>query len=124
MNTRNILSPNSEYERQEELRSLFNKELSLEDIACLNLSTTEDHNSISLIGCVLKDDHSLVNLARLLIAKSIPYEEELYTMAAEELSKYDDKNLIEAIAKEFIENSDNLSKVENKIFSILFSRSQ
>jgi hypothetical protein len=124
MNTRNILSPNSEYERQEELRSLFSRELSLEDIACLNSSPTEDHNSISLIGCLLKDDHSLINLARLLIAKSIPYQKDLYTIATKELSKYDDEKLLEAISKEFIENTDNLSKVENKIFGIIFSISQ
>lgn len=120
MDSRKILSPNSEFERQEELRGLLNIALSRNDITTLNQCPTQDYESIGLIGCILVNDNSLTNLARLLIANSLPYSEDLVELSKSRLSKFNLEQVKQSIAEEFLTNSKNLTNIQNKTYSILF----
>lgn len=123
MNKRKILSPNSGYERSVELNKLFTDfvELNEDDIVILNSCTTEVPEEIGLIGCILKQNNYLNN-ARLLIGSLHTYNFELVDRANQILnrSEKETKTLIDEIAKRFLENTDEISKYENKVYSILF----
>ena len=123
MNTRAILSPNSEFERKQELNKLFNsnKTLSKKEIDVLNSCTTEDHESIGLIGCVLKDN-SNVNKARLIIASNNQSNIELVSKADNLLSCSEKEldSLVTKLADIFILESENKTDYEDKVYSILF----
>lgn len=123
MNKRKILSPNSGYERSVELNKLFTDfvELNEGDIAVLNYCTTEVPEEIGLVGCILKQNNYLNN-ARLLIGSLHQYNFELADRANQILNRSEEeiKTLIDEIAERFLEKSDELSKYENKVYSILF----
>jgi len=123
LNTRAILSPNSEFERKQELNKLFNsnKTLSKKEIDVLNSCTTEDHESIGLIGCVLKDN-SNVNKARLIIASNNQSNIELVSKADNLLSCSEKEldSLVTKLADIFILESENKTDYEDKVYSILF----
>lgn len=123
MDTRAILTPNSEFERKEELNRLFysDKSLSKEEIDVLNSCTTEDHECIGLIGCILKDQ-SDVNKARLIIATHNHSNRDLATKA-EELLSCSEKELellITKLADVFLLEKYEKTRYENKIYSTLF----
>jgi len=119
MNRSAILQPNSEFERKEELNRLLNKTISEEEQQVLNECTTQDHESIALIGCIVKED-SLVNLARLIIASKNQSNIELAHMAELRLLGYEQQKLIEQMSEQFLTNTQNISKVEDRIYYTLF----
>lgn len=123
MNTEAILTPNSEFERKQELNKLFysNQSLSKEEINVLNSCTTEDHECIGLIGCIL-NDKSYVNKARLIIATNNHSNIDLATKA-EELLSCSEKELevlITEIADVFLREKHKKTRYEDKIYSTLF----
>lgn len=119
MNESAILQPNSEFERKEELNKLLKESISEKQEQRLRECTTQDHESIALIGCILKED-SLVNLARLIIATKNQSNQALANEATKRLSKYNEKELIEKISDEFLTNADNISEIEDKVYATLF----
>ena len=119
MNRSAILQPNSEFERKEELNRLLNKTISEEEQQVLKECTTQDHESIALIGCIVKED-SLVNLARLIIASKNQSNIELAHMAEMRLLGYEQQKLIEQMSEQFLTNAQNISKVEDRIYYTLF----
>ena len=119
MNESAIRQPNSEFERKEELNKALGATLSEKDQLVLKECTTQDYESIALIGCLLKDD-SLVNLARLMIGTKNRSNRELANKAEDRLTSYDQEALIDKIASEFISNTDNISEIEDKIYYALF----
>ncbi len=119
MNRSAILQPNSEFERKEELNRLLNKTISEEEQQVLKECTTQDHESIALIGCIVKED-SLVNLARLIIASKNQSNIELAHMAEMRLLGYEQQELIEKMSEQFLTNTQNISKVEDRIYYTLF----
>ncbi len=119
MNRSAILQPNSEFERKEELNRLLNKTISEEEQQVLKECTTQDHESIALIGCIVKKD-SLVNLARLIIASKNQSNIELAHMAELRLLGYEQQKLIEQMSEQFLTNTQNISKVEDRIYYTLF----
>lgn len=114
-----ILTPNSEFERKEELNALLNRSLLENEEQILRDCTSQDHESIALIGCILKDD-SLVNLARLIIATKNHSNIDLANRAELRLSEYNQQELIEKISAEFLSNADNISEIEDKTYYTLF----
>lgn len=119
MNKSAILQPNSEFERKEELNKLLDTTLSKSEQLVLKECATQDHESIGLIGCILKDD-SLVNLARLMIANKNRSNLALANKAEDRLSKYDQEELIDRVSDEFLCNAENLNEIEDKIYYTLF----
>lgn len=123
MDTRAILTPNSEFERKQELNKLFYSDriLSKEDIDVLNSCTTEDHECIGLIGCIL-NDQSDVNKARLIIATHNYSNIDLATKAEELLScsEKELEQLIVHLSNVFIREKYEKTRYEDKIFSTLF----
>ncbi len=119
MNRSAILQPNSEFERKEELNRLLNKTITEEEQQVLKECTTQDHESIALIGCIVKED-SLVNLARLIIASKNQSNIELAHMAEMRLLGYEQQELIEQMSEQFLTNTQNISKVEDRIYYTLF----
>jgi hypothetical protein len=123
MDTRAILTPNSEFERKQELNKLFysNQSLSKEEIDVLNSCTTEDHECIGLIGCVLKVQ-SDVNKARLIIATHNRSNIDLVTKAEELLSCSEEELelLITHLADIFLREKHQKTRYEDKIYSTLF----
>jgi hypothetical protein len=119
MNRSAILQPNSEFERKEELNRLLNKTISEEEQQVLKECTTQDHESIALIGCIVKED-SLVNLARLIIASKNQSNIELALMAEMRLSGYEQQKLIEQMSEQFLTNTQNISEVEDRVYYTLF----
>jgi len=123
LNKKLILSPNSEYERREELSRLFltNEKLTSKEVDIIELCTTEDHESIGLIGCILKNKTD-INMARLIIASHNRSNITLASKAKELLSKTDNELelLINKLAEKFILNTDELTEYEDKIYYILF----
>jgi hypothetical protein len=123
MDTRAILTPNSEFERKQELNRLFysNQNLSKEEVDVLNSCTTEDHECIGLIGCILKDQ-SDVNKARLIIATHNHSNIDLATKAEELLSCTENEleELINTLADVFLLEENKKSTYEDKIYSTLF----
>jgi len=119
MNESAIFQPNSEFERKQELNRLLDSTLSEREEELLRKCTTQDHESIALIGCLLQDE-SLVNLARLIIATKNQSNLNLANKAEERLLKYNQEALIEKISVEFISNTKNINEVEDKIYFTLF----
>ena len=123
LNERKILTPNSEFERREELLRMLTQSIepSKEDIAVLNLCTAEDHETIGMIGCILKNNSDL-NKARLLIASLNLSNIDLVNRANTilNLSEIELNKLIDKFANKFLSNSDGVSIYEDKIYSILF----
>ena len=123
LDKRKILTPNSGFERQEELLRLFADPVKLteEDCEVLNACTTEASETIGLIGCVLKED-SNINNARLLIASLHQYNFELVDRANEILNQSEKEvnTLIDHLSERFISKSDELSEYEDKVYFILF----
>ncbi|OIQ39373.1 MAG: hypothetical protein BM563_04335 [Bacteroidetes bacterium MedPE-SWsnd-G1] len=118
MNIKAILSPNSEFDRKQELNKLLHKVISESDKEILKQCTTQDHESIGLIGCILKED-DLVNKARILIASKNIYHESLSDIA-DELLKTDERELLtDSIAHRFLSEQDDLTEIEDKIYYIL-----
>lgn len=118
-----ILNPNSDYERHSELMRLFEKQIELtqEDLNLLNACKTESYESIGIIGCLLKEN-SNINNARLLIASLHQYNDNLVDRAIQILNRTDTeiKTLIEQLSIRFIQEADELSEYENKVYFILF----
>ena len=123
LNERKILTPNSEFERREELLRMLTQSIepSKEDIVVLNLCTAEDHETIGMIGCILKDNSDL-NKARLLIASLNLSNIDLVNRANTilNLSEIELNKLIDKFANKFLSNSNGVSIYEDKIYSILF----
>lgn len=124
LNKRKILSPNSSFERQVELRKLFTNfvDLSKEDCEVLKACITEVSEEIGLIGCLLKEDNHLNN-ARLLIASLERHNNQLNDRATKLLSRTKEEidTLIKELANRFLIDTDELSEYENKVYFILFS---
>ncbi|MEO9945705.1 MAG: hypothetical protein ABJH28_18640 [Paraglaciecola sp.] len=118
-----ILHPNSEFERKNELQTLFlnDVKLSAEDQNVLKACTTEDHESVGLIGCLLNDG-TYVNKARLIIASNNQYNDELAYRATELLSCTESElqALIEVLSDIYIMKFEQISVYENKVYGILF----
>lgn len=123
MNPKVILTPNSEFERKQELNKLFysNQNLSKEEIDLLNSCTTEDHECIGLIGCILKDQ-SYLNKARLIIATHNQSNTDLATKAKELLhcSEKELEELITKLVDVFLLEEYKKTAYEDKIYSTLF----
>jgi len=113
-----ILEPNSEFERKQELNKYLLQEISEEEKQILRQCTSEDHESIGLIGCILKDE-SLENKARILIASKNEYHESLSQIAEDLLRDNDTEVLIDKISLRFLVEHDDLSQIEDKIYFIL-----
>jgi len=120
---RKILSPNSGFERQEEIIRLFNQKtvLSIEDQEVLKACRTESYETIGYIGCLLKED-STINLARLLIASSHQYNRALSDRADEILnrSEHERNALIDTISDQVLNNKIEFTEYERKIYYFLF----
>ncbi|MGB0868429.1 MAG: hypothetical protein ACPGSD_02425 [Flavobacteriales bacterium] len=120
---RKILSPNSGFERQEEIIRLFNQKtvLSIEDLGVLKACRTESYETIGYIGCLLKED-STINLARLLIASSHQYNRALSDRADEILnrSEHERNALIDTISDQVLNNKIEFTEYERKIYYFLF----
>lgn len=118
-----ILRPNSEFERKNELQTLFLNDVKLtaEEQNVLKMCTTEDHESVGLIGCLLNDGTNL-NKARLIIASNNRYNDELAIRAAELLSCSESElqALIEVLSDIYITKFQEISAYENKVYGILF----
>jgi hypothetical protein len=123
LNATAILTPNSEFERREELTKLFYKgrKLSEKESAILNLCNTEEPECIGLIGCVLNDKSNLNN-ARLIIAYHNASNKELANKAKELLACTDQELelLIDEIVDIFFIESEDKTAYEDKVYTILF----
>ena len=123
MNPTAILTPNSAFERREELTKLFLEErnLSEKEISTLNLCTTEEAESIGLIGCILNSKNNL-NKARLIIASRNSSNKALAQKAIELLACTDEELelLIDKIVDAFFLESEDKTNYEDKVYSILF----
>ncbi|MEP0356543.1 hypothetical protein [Paraglaciecola sp.] len=123
LNSDFILHPNSEFERKNELQTLFLNDLKLttDDHSVLKMCTTEDHESVGLIGCLL-NDNTYVNKARLIIASNNQYNDELANRATELLSCSESElqALIEVLSDIYIMKFEQISAYENKVYGILF----
>lgn len=118
-----ILSPNTEFERRQELTRLL-KEFAIlteRDHTILKSCATEDHESIGIIGCLLKDN-SNINNARLIIASLNESNIELANSANSilNLSESELNILIDKLANLYILKTDEISIYEDKIYGILF----
>ncbi len=124
LNQKHILSPNSEFDRREELSKALSQIelLTEEDLNILKKCSTEDHEAIGMIGCLLKDD-SYINKARLIIASLNRSNTELAENAKHLLNCSDSElnNLVDKLSQRFILEDENLSNYENKIYTILFN---
>lgn len=123
LNPKHILSPNSEFDRRQELAKALEQQLILttEDRNLLRQCPTEDHEAIGMIGCLLNEDNC-INKARLIIAYSNRFNYDLSDQAEKLLdcNETELELLIDNLSKHYIENDDKLSNYENKIYSILF----
>jgi hypothetical protein len=123
LNKTHILSPNSEFDRRQELTNTLknNSALSDPEKAILKQCPTEDHECIGLIGCLLKET-SMVNKARLSIALLNRFNYELSETADQLLNctESEFQALIDELAEYFITKDEEITAYENKIFTILF----
>ncbi|MCH4823209.1 hypothetical protein ML462_08480 [Gramella lutea] len=119
INKRAILSPNSEFERREELLRLSNCELSEKEKEILRACDTEDHESIGMIGCLLAEENRK-NSIRLLIATRNRSNLALAEKAKNLLGDIDEQEMIESLSEVFLLESDSLSPYEDKLLFILF----
>jgi hypothetical protein len=113
MNRKKILSPNSEFERREELNSLREAALDDADHDILNQAVTGDLESIALIGILLKDN-SLLNKARLLIGTRSMSVPELRIECELLLGDIDREALLKEIA--FVYTTQALTEVEEVVY--------
>ncbi|MDT0552737.1 hypothetical protein [Urechidicola vernalis] len=120
MNIKAILSPNSEFDRKQELNKLLYEDISESEKEILKQCKTQDDESIGLIGCILKDN-SLENKARLLIASKNIYHESLSKIADGLLENEDLGSLTESIVNRFIREQNELTEVEDKIYFMLMN---
>ena len=123
LNPKHILSPNSEFDRRQELNKVLQQKLILttEDRNLLRQCPTEDHETIGMIGCLLKDDN-YINKARLLIAYLNRSNTDLSQRANSLLNCSEEKLelLINQLSERYILKDDELTLYENKIYTILF----
>ena len=123
LDSKHILSPNSEFDRRQELAKALAQQLILttEDRNLLRQCPTEDHEAIGMIGCLLNED-DYINKARLIIAYSNRFNYDLSEQAERLLdcNETELELLIDNLSKHYIENDDELSNYENKIYTILF----
>lgn len=123
LNPKHILSPNSEFDRRQELTKALQQKLILttEDCDLLRQCPTEDHEAIGTIGCLLNEDN-YINKARLIIGYSNRFNYDLSEQAETLLdcNETELELLIDTLSKHYIENDDELSNYENKIYTILF----
>ena len=124
MNKKHILSPNSEFERREELARLLSRAgyHSEDELEILRSCTTEDHESIGMIGCLLKDNSPL-NMSRLILASLNNSNTELSGRAKTILNKTGQEinEIIDDLALRFSSGTVDLPEYENRVYSILFS---
>lgn len=120
MDYNNILQPNSEFERKQELNKYLSENVYEIDKQVLRLCTTQDDECIGMIGCILKDD-TLENKARILIASKNIYHESLSEIADELLKNENIENLVDRIAHRFLREQDDLTEIEDNIYYILMS---
>lgn len=123
LNNDNILVPNSEFDRRNELSNLFINSIKLdrEDCDILKSCITEEHESIGLIGCILEETTS-INKARLLIASLNRSNIELAKRADLLLNLSEDgvEELIDKLSERYLTETEDITIYEDKIYTILF----